>query len=245
MKYPHITPIENQPLNTCSSDELVVVQRALEWLIYNPGPIDGLYGTKTATAWSEFKRVKGLGNPDWIGPDSIKVCNDLISQIADILDNTTDVRVSIEKLAPLMRMPYHSQICYIWATVQWETAGTWEPVKEAYWVNNAEQWRKDNLRYYPYYGRGYVQLTWESNYQKYETILEDPLVDNPDNACEHDVALFVLVHGFATGTFTGRKLSDYVYTEEPKDYYNARRCINGTDKATEIADIARAYYANS
>ena len=64
------------------------------------------------------------------------------------------------KLAGLLR----NQAAYIMATAWWETAHTVEPVKEAYWVKNAEAWRKKNLRYYPWYGRGYVQLTWERNY---------------------------------------------------------------------------------
>ena len=49
------------------------------------------------------------------------------------------------------------------------------------------------------------------------------------------VALFALVHGFKTGTFTGRKITDYINRSET-DFVNARRCINGTDKATEIAE---------
>lgn len=53
---------------------------------------------------------------------------------------------------------------YVIATSYWETNKTMVPVKEAYWLS--ENWRKDNLRYYPWYGRGYVQLTWEDNYKK-------------------------------------------------------------------------------
>ena len=46
------------------------------------------------------------------------------------------------------------------ATVEWETNKTFQPVREAYWLN--EDWRRAHLKYYPYYGRGFVQLTWKS-----------------------------------------------------------------------------------
>ena len=66
------------------------------------------------------------------------------------------------------------------ATVAIETAHTFEPVREAFWMS--EEWRKDNLRYYPWYGRGFIQLTWESNYKAAGEDLGLNLVDNPDTA---------------------------------------------------------------
>lgn len=57
---------------------------------------------------------------------------------------------------------------------------------------------------------------------------------------ENDIALFVLVHGFKTGTFTGRKITDYINDFETA-FINARRCINGTDRAHEIAELAENY----
>ena len=97
-----------------------------------------------------------------------------------------------------------------------------------------------NLRYYPYYGRGYVQLTWKNNYEKYSGLLGIDLVGTPDLALEPGVAAFVLVHGFKTGTFTGRKISDYISADKT-DFVNARRCINGLDKAYEIARLAEKF----
>lgn len=130
----------------------------------------------------------------------------------------------------------NSQIAYVLATVEHETANTFKPVVEAYWLS--EDWRRKNLRYYPFYGRGFVQLTWRENYRKYGRILGINLENNPDLACNPNVALFVLVHGFRTGGFTGRKLTEYV-NQDKKDYFNARRCINGTDKASLIAKLAK------
>lgn len=68
------------------------------------------------------------------------------------------------------------------------------------------------------------------------------MVSNPDIAMRPKIALFILVHGFKTGVFTGRKISDYI-DETKTDFIGARRCINGTDKAYKISDIAKTYLA--
>ncbi len=128
------------------------------------------------------------------------------------------------------------QVNYIIATVAWETNHTFMPVREAYWLS--ENWREENLSYYPYYGRGFVQITGIDNYRKYEKILRLDLVNNPDLALDFDVSVFILVHGFKHGLFTGLKISDFI-SERSADYEGARKCINGTDKAMEIAMIAR------
>jgi predicted chitinase len=131
-----------------------------------------------------------------------------------------------------------TQIAYVLATVEHETAGTFKPVKEAYWKN--EIWRQNNLRYYPYYGRGYVQLTWKENYQTYSDKLGVDLVSEPDKVMEPNIALFILIDGFKTGAFTGKKITKYINNIET-DFYNARRCINGTDQATKIEALAETY----
>lgn len=131
------------------------------------------------------------------------------------------------------------QIAYVLATTDWETGHTFKPVREAFWKD--EEWRRNNLyRYYPYYGRGFVQLTWEDNYRKYSEILGVDLVNNPDLAMEPLNAAFILVHGFKTGGFTGKKITDYI-NGDGIDFVNARRCINGVDKAQDIAAIAQGF----
>jgi predicted chitinase len=99
-----------------------------------------------------------------------------------------------------------SQVAYILATVQHETGNTFQPVREGF--NSSDGWRKTHLPYYPYYGRGYVQLTWEANYAKYRDLLKLNLVIDPDLALRPDVALFVLLHGMKYGTFTGKNLNN-------------------------------------
>jgi hypothetical protein len=46
--------------------------------------------------------------------------------------------------------------------------------------------------------------------------------------------------GMEEGWFTGKSLSDY-FNESVDDPYNARRVINGTDRATEIAEYHKHF----
>lgn len=132
-----------------------------------------------------------------------------------------------------------TQKAYVLATVEHETGNTFQPVREGFFLRNPLQYLK-RLRYYPYYGRGYVQLTWKDNYRRYSDLLGVDLVGRPDLACDPAIARFVLVHGFRTGAFTGKRLTDYV-TAGKTDFINARRCINGTDKAARIAALAQKW----
>lgn len=132
------------------------------------------------------------------------------------------------------------QLAYILATARWETAHTMRPVREAFWLS--EQWRKDNLRYYPWYGRGFVQLTWAKNYRKAGSALNRDFMSKPDKVMQPNVAAEILVKGMVEGWFTGRKLGEYIDLEHT-DYHNARRIVNGTDKAAEIAELAEKYDA--
>lgn len=131
-----------------------------------------------------------------------------------------------------------SQIAYILATVQHETANTFQPVREG--LNASDAWRKSHLRYYPYYGRGHVQLTWKNNYQKFGDLIGIDLVNNPDLVLRSDISLFILLYGMKHGSFTGKSLNNYC-RDGVTDFINARRVINGTDKAVQIATLAKSW----
>jgi hypothetical protein len=84
-----------------------------------------------------------------------------------------------------------------------------------------------------------VQITWIENYRELGRILGLPLVDDPDMALIVPVAVAILFEGMTTalsakGDFTGRDLSQY-FNAKTDDPMNARRIINGTDKAMLIA----------
>lgn len=132
------------------------------------------------------------------------------------------------------------QAAYVLATVYWETNKTFQPVREAYYLGKkAEAYRK-KLRYYPYYGRGFVQLTWLDNYRKAGKEFNKNFLSNPDDVMEPNIAAEILVVGSKDGWFTGKKLSDYI-NDDGVDYINARRIINGKDKADEIALLAKEF----
>lgn len=132
---------------------------------------------------------------------------------------------------------------YILATAWHETAKTMQPIEEygrgkgkKYGVPDAETGQI-------YYGRGYVQITWKTNYDKACQRLKElklisagaNFVRNPDLVMEPTVAAHILVIGMCEGWFTGKKLSDF------DSYENMRRVVNGTDRAQTIAEYARVF----
>lgn len=128
------------------------------------------------------------------------------------------------------------------ATAWHETNGTMQPVAEAYFLGDkAEAWRKKNLRYWPWYGRGYPQTTWEANYKRADDALGlgGRLMADPNLMLTADVAAPTMVRGMTEGWFTGKKNSDFARG----DYVGRRKIINGTDKADLIAGYARAFEA--
>lgn len=139
-----------------------------------------------------------------------------------------------------------NQLAYVLATAYWESGRTMKPVKEAYYlagrIKDLEGWRKRNLRYFPHYGRGFVQLTWDYNYKKADIKLglKGTLIKDLDRALEPEIAKQTLIVGMIEGWFTGKKLSDYV-TLKKSDFLEARRIINGKDKASDIAKLAEEY----
>lgn len=137
-----------------------------------------------------------------------------------------------------------SHAAYCLATAYHETNATMRPVREAYWLS--EDWRKDHLRYWPYYGRGFVQITWKANYERAdkELGLNGSLVANLDRAMEPPVAAQIMRLGMKEGWFTGKSLNSYLPVAgnaSVKQFEDARRIINGTDKAHLIATYADCF----
>lgn len=147
---------------------------------------------------------------------------------------------------------------YILATVYWETAHTMQPVKEAYWVYphdpvKMEAWRKRNLRYYPYYGRSFPQFTWEKNYRTATDVWNSEFrgdgpkvnfVTDPDRIMDPAFGVPLTFHALRHGWFTGKGLDDFIDLidegdqEDLREFKNARKAVNGTDKAEAIGRVA-------
>lgn len=205
--------------------------------------VDGLYGKITREALRDFKEAYALTGGDVLGPTTAEYLLRLgtLQPESGKLTNTSskqDVQRAIVRECKRQGLTLDSQIAYVLATVQHETNNTFKPVREAYWLS--EEWRRKHLRYYPYYGRGYVQLTWDFNYKKYGEILKINLLGDPDKVMDPNIALFILVDGMTLGRFTGKKLGTYVNARKT-DFYNARQVVNDRDKATLIKGYAETW----
>jgi putative chitinase len=139
------------------------------------------------------------------------------------------------------------KFAYVLATTKRETGHTMQPIteygKRAYF--NKYEGRKDlgNVLAgdgYKFRGRGFVQITGRRNYRDWEKRLGLRLTDAPDLALDPKVAGQIIVQGMMMGTFTGKALGGYINADRC-DFVNARRVVNGTDKANLIADYAAKF----
>lgn len=148
---------------------------------------------------------------------------------------------------------------YCLATAAHETAFTMQPIKERggdgyftrmYDINGQRPDKARNLgNLQPgdgakYCGRGYVQLTGRRNYSLAGAAVGQSLVDNPDLALEPEVAAAIMKRGMQEGWFTGKGLESYLpAVADIHQFTNARRIINGLDKAVQIAGYALEFQA--
>lgn len=114
------------------------------------------------------------------------------------------------------------------ATVAIETASTFLPVREAFWMS--EDWRRQNHRYYPFDGRGYLQLTWEANYRTAGEALGIDLLSDPERAMVPSVAADVLAWYWATRGVKSKDGSRWYSLPElcrARDWEWVRRVVQG------------------
>jgi len=131
-------------------------------------------------------------------------------------------------------------LAYVLATAKHETAHTMQPIRE-YGRGRGRPYGKPAGPYgHAYYGRGFVQLTWLDNYRRAGEELGRDFVRYPDAVMEPDNAAAIIVRGMRDGWFTGKALHDYIHPGRC-DYYNARKIVNGLDRARAIADLADAF----
>lgn len=144
---------------------------------------------------------------------------------------------------------------YMLATVKHECADTYQPVVERgarSYFDKYEPGTKLGKQLgntakgdgFLFRGRGYVQITGRANYQGLTAKLglsgDDDLIAHPDSALHPGVAYRIMSYGMRKGSFTGKKLADYV-NAGGADYRQARRIINGLDRADTIKGYAVAF----
>ena len=162
----------------------------------------------------------------------------------------TDQVEGIELLLKELTYDPVSHKAYTMATAQWETAHTMQPIHERGVVSYFDKYepgtrlglrlgntvKGDGFRFR---GRGFVQITGRFNYKKASEKLGVDLLAEPDKALQPDIAAKIIRLGMREGWFTGKRLFDYL----PGSYREARRIVNGTDRAAEIASLATKWEA--
>ena len=177
-----------------------------------------------------------------------------ITQLSDSVLKVVpgDIRKHAEKSVPLLlqecencQVSDRGQIAYILATTEHESKlGLW---MEELASGSAYEGRRDLGNTQPgdgvrFKGRGYTQITGRVNYQRWSDKLGIDLISQPEKAAEPKIAARIIVQAMKEGSFTGVGLSKYI-NGQARDFRNARRIINGLDRADHIAKIAQRYYS--
>jgi predicted chitinase len=160
-----------------------------------------------------------------------------IDQLTKTLGNLTDVQIDSIFLI-IKAFEEHGdndkrKLAYILATAYHESKLL--PIKEKRAKPGTNQYAtQENYWKDGFYGRGFVQLTWRKNYQLFAKLLQIDLVNNPDLALDKIHASNIIVIGMMQGLFTGVGLKNY-FNIFKEDYLNARKIVNGLDRAELIA----------
>lgn len=152
-------------------------------------------------------------------------------------------------------------MAYVLATAYHETAHTMEPVRErggvaylskydtgrlAELLGNTPAADGDGVKWA---GRGDVQLTGATNYRRADAKLAalglidaGDLLADPDLALRGELSAAIIVEGMREGWFSGKRLNDFIGPRGTlQQFTNARRIVNGTDRAAQIAGYAMEF----
>jgi hypothetical protein len=129
-------------------------------------------------------------------------------------------------------------LAYMLATAYHETAQTMWPIEESGKGAGHDYGQPDPETGQTYYGRGLVQLTWKTNYDRATKELaltgERDLVWHPEKALDLVIASRIMFRGMSEGWFTGAKLGQFFNADED-DPIDARTIVNGHDCDEQIA----------
>lgn len=148
-------------------------------------------------------------------------------------------------------------LAYDLATAFHETAKTMQPITERGEVSYFDKYepgtdigkrlgntqKGDGFRYR---GEGHVQNTGRRNARKATEELNRmfglgvDLEANPQQRGDPRVSALSLFIGNRDGWWTGKRLATFLVPGDP-DWADARRVVNGTDKAGEVAKYAKAF----
>lgn len=142
-------------------------------------------------------------------------------------------------------------LAHVLGEVHHETGGYMSPIKEtvfpshrdknpsddlvkarltAAWKKGVMPWVSSDYWSSGYFGRGQIQLTHRTNYQKMSAVVGLNLVTQPHLALQLAISSKVAVIGCERGMFTGKKLADFDAATPAGALFNhnqARRIVNG------------------
>lgn len=124
-------------------------------------------------------------------------------------------------------------VAYTVATIEHETAKTFEPIEEIDGENQAIIYKYSGGN--KFYGRGFIQLTHDYNYAYMSLKLGTDLINNPTKALEPDIAAKILA------IWIKEKVRPLLLDGTIEEFESARKGVNATDKASEIAKSAKNY----
>ncbi len=179
-----------KPLADLTKTQLKDLQSALKAHGFNPGPIDGLIGPKTSTAWQDFKLLRNLES---IEPRSVKA---LLVEVHETVARKQLVSAAQAK-AIFGRSPTAKQLADLNSCLNRFEINT--PARMRHFLSQCAhesgglKWTKELASGRKYNGRkdlgnirpgdgprfkgaGFIQLTGRANYQKFADFIKDPRV---------------------------------------------------------------------
>jgi len=143
-------------------------------------------------------------------------------------------------------------VAYILATIKYETNNRYAPATELgsdalleklYGYDTTLGQRLGNTApgdAVKYKGRGYIVIAGKNNYKLIGDKLGIDLAAVPEMVLEPEIAYQILSTSMIDGSFTGKKLSDFI-NDEQTDYVGARKIVAGPDRAELIAAYATKF----
>lgn len=195
-------------------------------------PADGVWGPQTAAA---VAKALGIEAPRHALTDA-EAFFASVRKVTGPLDQE-----QVDSINLLLRQAAHWPVGWM----AYGLATAWHEAR----FKPQEEWGKGKGKPYgkpgkygqSQHGRGFVQLTWDANYEWADKALglQGALLGNFDLALKPGFAAAILVAGMEEGAFTGKKLADYIDQRgTPNGFLAARRIVNGMDKAHQIAGYA-------
>ena len=128
---------------------------------------------------------------------------------------------------------YEIQKAYILATIDYETHGLFEPLKEKHYMS--EDWRKRHCDDWPFYARGFIPIKSKYMYESLQRITKLSLIDNPEIITDPSISCFVAICSLKRGLITGNKLIDYINAPGIGNLFCARKCLEHFEEKDEEA----------